>query len=130
KPSKLRERLIEGREMALLSRELVQLKEDCALPMALEEFRLDGIPPEPLAAFLSKHGFTSLLKRLEAGAGSPSRPNDLNPPKADVKGAPVSPAGNRQPLPEMPAVDRSAYECVQTMERLVHWIDRAFAARV
>src|SRR3546814_2251705 len=32
-------------------------------------------------------------------------------------------------MPEMPPVDRSAYECVQSIERLEHWIARAFAAR-
>jgi DNA polymerase-1 len=130
KPSKLRERLIEGREMALLSRQLVQLKEDCPLPQPLEDFKLDGIPPEPLMAFLERHGFTSLLKRLGDGKGSPDRPVQLNPAKPTTAGAPASPGGNRQPLPQMPAVDRSAYECVQTAERLVHWIERAFAARV
>ncbi|HBM71667.1 MAG TPA: DNA polymerase I, partial [Erythrobacter sp.] len=36
----------------------------------------------------------------------------------------------RQPLPEFPAVDRSAYECVQTLERLEEWIARAQAARL
>src|SRR5690606_42034531 len=35
KPGKLRERLIEGREMAELSRVLVQLKDDCPLPIPL-----------------------------------------------------------------------------------------------
>ena len=73
KKSKLQERLLEGREMAELSRVLVQLKEDCDLPIPLEDFKLTGIPPEPLAAFLSKHGFTSLLRRLDAGSGSPGR---------------------------------------------------------
>ncbi|MCL6249762.1 DNA polymerase I [Altererythrobacter sp. KTW20L] len=130
KPSKLRERLIEHRADAEMSRILVQLKEDAPLPQPLDEFKLDGVPPEPLAAFLSRHGFTSLLKRLDAGAGSPSRTTDLNPARQDLAGAPVSPAGNRQPMPEWPAIDLSAYECVQTMERLEHWIARAFAARV
>ena len=130
KKSKLKERLLEGREMAELSRVLVQLKEDCALPMALEEFRLSAIPPEPLAAFLSKHGFTSLLRRLDSGRGSPNRPTDLNPAKPVNKGADGAPGGNRQPLPDLPAVDRGAYECVQTAERLEHWIAHAFAAGV
>ncbi|MXO69817.1 DNA polymerase I [Altererythrobacter marinus] len=130
KKSKLKERLLEGREMAELSRVLVQLKEDCALPMALDEFRLSAIPPEPLAAFLSKHGFTSLLRRLDSGRGSPNRPTDLNPAKPVNKGADGAPGGNRQPLPDLPAVDRGAYECVQTAERLEHWIARAFAAGV
>ena len=129
KPGKLRDRLIEGRAMAELSRRLVQLKEDCPLPMPLEAFRLDGVPPGPLAEFLSAHGFTSLLKRLDAGAGSPARRTELDPPRQDHAAAPAAPQGNRQPLPEMPPVDRDAYECVQTMGRLEHWIARAFAAR-
>ena len=130
KPGKLRERLIEGREMALLSRELVQLKEDCPLPIPLEDFALKPTPHEPLAQFLEAHGFTSLLKRLGDGRGSPDRPTQLNPAKQDTAGAPASAEGNRQPLPEWPAVDRSAYETVQSMERLEHWIARAFAARI
>ncbi len=130
KKSKLQERLIEGREMAELSRVLVQLKEDCDLPQPLDEFRLDGVPAEPLAAFLSRHGFTSLLKRLGTGTGSPSRATDLNPAKQDMPGAPASTAGNRQPLPEMPPVDRSTYECVQTTDRLEAWVERARSARL
>jgi len=130
KPSKLRERLLEGRAMAELSRVLVQLKCDCDLPVALEDMLITAIPPEPLAAFLTTHGFHSLLKRLDAGRGSPDRPTKLNPAKPQTAGAPVMPDGNRQPLPEMPAVDRSAYECVTTRERLEAWVARAFAARV
>ncbi len=130
KPGKLRERLIEGREMAELSRVLVQLKDDCPLPIALEDFALKPTPKEPLAAFLSEHGFTSLLKRLDDGAGSPDRATQLHPPKQQTASAPVSPGGNRQPLPDMPPVDRAAYECVQSLERLEHWIARAFAERL
>ncbi|NVD44714.1 DNA polymerase I [Qipengyuania atrilutea] len=130
KKSKLKERLIEGREMAELSRVLVTLKEDCDLPQPLEDFKLDSIPNEPLAAFLQTHGFTSLLRRLDSGSGSPDRPNQLNPTKAQNKGAKGDAKGNRQPLPDMPSVDRSTYECVQSIERLEHWIERAFAARI
>jgi DNA polymerase-1 len=129
KAGKLRERLIEGRPMAELSRVLVQLKEDCDLPMELDSFKLDGVPPEPLAAFLSEHGFTSLLKRLDGGRGSPDRATNLNPAKLTTT-SPAAPQGNTQPLPDLPPVDRSAYECVQTAERLQHWVERAFAARL
>jgi len=128
KKSKMQENLIEHAAMAQLSRELVQLKEDCDLPMALDDFALDGIPTEPLAAFLAKHGFTSLLKRLGAGAGSPSRPNELNPAKAENAGANASAGASRQPLPEWPAVDVASYECVQSVEQLDRWIERAMAA--
>ena len=129
KASKLKERLIEGRADAEMSRVLVTLKEDCDLPQPLDEFKLDGVPPEPLAAFLQQHGFTSLLKRLGAGTGSPERATNLHPAKADKAGDTGTVDGNRQPLPEMPGIDRSAYETVQTLDRLTHWITRAMAAR-
>lgn len=132
KAGKLRESLIEQADMARLSRVLVQLKEDCALPMALDDFALGAIPPEPLAAFLTEHGFTSLLRRLGDGAGSPGRPTQLNPAKpVNAAAQPKArPDGTRQPLPDMPPVDLDAYECVQTAEALQRWIDRAFAARL
>src|SRR5690606_34100657 len=98
----------------------------CPLPISAPT----PTPHEPLAQFLETHGFTSLLKRLGDGKGSPDRPTQLNPVKPETAGAAASPEGNRQPLPEWPVVDRSAYETVQSMERLKHWIARAFAARL
>ncbi|WP_239805032.1 DNA polymerase I [Croceicoccus hydrothermalis] len=126
KKSKMRENLIEHSEMARLSRRLVALREDCDLPTPIEDFALNGIPPEPLAQFLETHGFHSLLKRLGNGAGSPSRPTDLNPAKPQTAG---EKAGTRQPLADMPKPDLDSYECVQSVDRLDAWIERAFAAR-
>ena len=127
KKSKLKERLIEGRKDAELSRVLVTLKEDCDLPVPLDDMKLDGVPAEPLSAFLEKHGFTSLLRRLEAGRGSPDRPNQLNPTKRETASAPddATPAG--QALPDWPRIDRSKYECVQSMDALEKWIEKGFA---
>ncbi len=135
KPGKLRDSLIEQADMARLSRRLVQLKEDCPLPLPLDSFAITAIPPAPLAAFLTDHGFTSLLRRLDAGNGSPDRANALHPVKA-IAGAtaaavPAAPPPNslRQALPELPPIDLAAYECVQTLEALDAWIARCFAAR-
>ena len=130
KKSKLKERLIEQADMARLSRVLVALKEDCELPLPLDDFKLGKTPPEPLAAFLEKHGFTSLLKRLGAGTGSPVKATDLNPAKPVHAGAGPAEGAARQPLPEMPKVDTKAYECVTSLEALDAWIERAFAARL
>ncbi|MFM7348628.1 MAG: DNA polymerase I, partial [Erythrobacter sp.] len=132
KPSKLKDRLIEGRQDAELSKILVTLKEDCELPQPLEEMVLGPVPPEPLAQFLTFHGFTSLLRRLDAGTGSPARPTDLNPAKPTTPGAKPAAGegkGSRQPLPEMPPIDHAAYETVQTLERLEGWVARARAAQ-
>jgi hypothetical protein len=65
----------------------------------LDDFKLDAIPPEPLAAFLEEHGFTSLLKRLGDGRGSPERKVQLNPAKVVTPGAAAPVEGARQPLP-------------------------------
>jgi DNA polymerase I len=130
KKSKLQERLIEQAEMARLSRVLVTLKEDCSLPIAIDDFKLDAIPPEPLAAFLEAHGFTSLLKRLHAGSGSPEQTTRLNPAKQLTAGAAPAEGASRQPLAEMPAVDREAYKCVTTIAALDEWIARAAVTRL
>ncbi|MCB2061565.1 MAG: DNA polymerase I [Novosphingobium sp.] len=130
KKSKLQERLIEQADMARLSRVLVTLKEDCELPVPIEDFKLGEIPPDPLAAFLEKHGFTSLLKRLGSGTGSPVKATDLDPAKPVNAAAGPAEGASRQPLPDMPDVDHDAYECVTTPEALDGWIERAFAARL
>ncbi|GGC08451.1 DNA polymerase I [Novosphingobium endophyticum] len=130
KKSKLQERLIEQAEQARLSRVLVTLKEDCALPMPLDAFKLNSVPPEPLSVFLARHGFTSLLKRLDAGTGSPTPTTRLNPAKPVTAGANPQEGAARQPLPEMPAIDYDAYECVQTLAALEAWIARAANARL
>lgn len=130
KKGKLQERLIEQADMARLSKVLVTLKEDCALPIPLDDFKLDAIPPDPLAAFLTEHGFTSLLKRLDGGRGSPAMPTQLHPAKPQTPGAPPLEQGNRQPLPDWPAIDRAAYVCVTTEAELDRWIARAAAAHL
>ena len=130
KKSKLKERLLEHRGDAELSRILVTLKEDCALPIPIEEMKISAIPPGPLTEFLTTHGFTSLLRRLEGGSGGPGPSTQLHPAKPQNKGEAHAPEGNRQPLPDMPEIDRTAYECVQTQDRLDAWIERAFAARM
>uniref|UniRef100_UPI00286BA9C8 DNA polymerase I n=1 Tax=Novosphingobium sp. TaxID=1874826 RepID=UPI00286BA9C8 len=122
--------LIEQADMARLSRVLVQLKEDCVLPVPLDDFKLTAIPPDPLAEFLTEHGFHSLLKRLGEGRGSPERKVQLNPAKAVTAGAVVVPGGSRQPLAELPPIDRALYACVQDEAALAEWIERAFAARL
>ncbi|MFC0205203.1 DNA polymerase I [Novosphingobium soli] len=130
KKSKLQERLIEQAEQARLSKVLVTLKEDCSLPMPLDAFKLEAIPPEPLAAFLGRHGFTSLLKRLDLGTGSPERATQLHPAKAVTTGTKAPEGAARQSLPEWPAIDRNAYACVTEEAQLDSWIARAAQARL
>ncbi len=130
KKGKLQERLIEQADMARLSKELVTLKEDCPLPIEMEEFRLIAIPPEPLAAFLTQHGFTSLLKRLDGGHGSPERATQLHPSKPVTAGVNPIEGAARQDLPEWPKIDLDAYTCVTKTADLEGWIARAYDKRL
>ncbi|WP_374943122.1 DNA polymerase I [Sphingomonas sp.] len=107
KPGKLRDNLIEHAGMARLSRELVELRCDVALPEPLEELEMQGIPDAPLRAFLEHHGFKSLLTKL-----------------GQVADAPVpAPAG--VPMEEDPPCDHDGYETVADVDALDRWIAQA-----
>ena len=123
KQGKLRDNLIEHAEMARLSRILVELKRDCPLPDPLEALKLGAIPPDPLRAFLTEHGFRSLAAKLDAGAPPPG------PSPLKTQGDCTSPA----PFPALPAappIDRSAYACVTALAELESWVAAARAAHV
>ncbi|WP_077145220.1 DNA polymerase I [Sphingopyxis sp. KK2] len=127
KASKLRDNLIEHADMARLSRVLVELKRDTPLPDTLDQLKLGAIPPAPLKAFLDEHGFRSLSAKIDTGA-TPGGPPTL--PRASAAPA-TAPAGPSTPtLPVWPAIDRSLYETVTTIDALDRWIAEAKAAHV
>ncbi|MGZ8998659.1 MAG: 5'-3' exonuclease, partial [Allosphingosinicella sp.] len=70
KKPKLKQSLIDHADNARLSRELVRLVCDAALPEPLEDLALKGIPPEPLRLFLEDQGFKALLVRMVGGGPS------------------------------------------------------------
>jgi len=107
KPGKLRDSLIEQAEMARISRVLVTLKDDAALPDPLESLELRGIPDAPLRAFLEHHGFKSLLAKLSAAADAPVA-------------APSAPLAD-----DAPAIDHDGYETVTDLAALDRWIAAA-----
>jgi DNA polymerase I len=129
KPSKMRDNLIEHAEKARLSKILVTLKEDCPLPMALDEMKLGAIPQEPLAEFLQHHGFNSLLKRIGQVA-DPAKANKAiagNPkPTTSGDGGACAPGLGvaAKPAP-MPCIDTKSYTCVTDTAELDKWIARA-----
>jgi len=105
KKPKLRETLAASADMARLSRELVRLKDDLPLEIPLDGLTLSEPPHEPLAAFLAKHGFRSLLAKLGR--------------EVEAAHAPPPPATPTVPF------DHAAYECVTTLDRLDWWLAEA-----
>jgi DNA polymerase-1 len=134
KPSKMRDNLIEHADMARLSKVLVTLKEDCPLPIALEDMELRPIPEGPLRPFLEQHGFKSLLNRIGKGSDTAAANRAIaGQPKAERKGdadAAAPMAGTAAKPAPMPPIDPSGYECITSVDRLDHWIAEATRAGV
>jgi DNA polymerase-1 len=106
---KRRESLIQYADMARVSRELVLLRDDVPLPMAIEELRLAEPDPEAVLAFLREQDFKRTIARLESILAA-----------RGVKMGPVAEAA--PPRPE------ARYELVQTVEALDQWLAEATAA--
>ena len=101
---KLKQSLVDHADAARLSRELVRLVCDAALPQPIEELKLLGIPPDPLRGFLEDQGFKSLLNRLNGSVqqtGATVR-NDVM--------AAMEPRRSPEDSAEIITVDRSKYE--------------------
>ncbi len=72
KKSKMKERLIENRHNAFLSRDLIRLKDDSDIPPHLDDYKL-GTPDEvALKQIYAELGFSSLLKELDSWIVIPS----------------------------------------------------------
>ncbi len=62
KKSRMKERLIEHRDAAFLSRDLVRLSRECEVPAELDAYRYRQPDPEPLRRLFTELEFFSLLK--------------------------------------------------------------------
>ena len=129
KPGKLRERLIEGGAMAELAACWCSSRKTARCRWRSRISSSSTVPQEPLAAFLTAHGFTSLLSGSTAARAAPTgRPSSTRRSRTRRRAAPRG----RQP----PAAARMAggrplglRDACRSLERLEHWIARAFAAR-
>lgn len=104
KQPKLRQNLIEYKETAILSRELVALVDDKPLPEPLDNLVVKGVDMTPLRDFLSEQGFSSLLARAGGGQSAPV---------AD---------GSKEMAASSQRFDPDAYETVIDEKALDRWI--------
>src|SRR5512146_726584 len=114
---KLKQSLIDHADNARLSRELVRLVCDSALPEPLEALELKNIPKEPLAEFLADQGFKSLLNRLHGAGAQQSGATVRNDVMAAIE-------ENSETASETETIEskRSKYETVISEEALNRWI--------
>jgi DNA polymerase-1 len=154
KQEKRREAIIANREMALLSRQLVRLKDDCTLELPLDALLLEPTDGPRLVSFLKAMEFTSLTRRIaDATATDASaveaamvtvdldrekmRGPDLDAGEAEpVSARPARPApaaaGTPQAFAESEAariraipLDHEAYAIIRDGETLSRWIAEA-----
>ena len=159
KQKKRRENLIEFAEQARISRKLVELKQDVPVEVPLSGLTVEQPDGPKLIAFLKAMEFTTLTRRVaeatetEAnavepasleikgwGAGAaPARGPDLDDLESPGE-TPARKANGSAWTPEAAAaraagavtatpVDISAYECVQTLDRLKEWVAQATEKR-
>ncbi len=110
KQPKRRQTLIDNAEQIRISRELVTLKADVPIEEELDTFAVRDPDPDQLIGFLKEMEFRTLTKRIEE----------------EVTGRAVT---SDEAAMET-GVDRSKYECVQTMEALQGWIERSHSIGV
>ncbi|MBI3452035.1 MAG: DNA polymerase I [Rhodospirillales bacterium] len=118
KQPKRRETLLENKQKALLSRDLVRLRDDVKTPVPLAEFTVRTPDPQALRGFLQAQNFRSIIVRLEAGG--------LLPPSSEP--AAEAPAQPTTPAPSAKAAGPAQYTLVTDMAALDDWIARAAAA--
>ncbi len=87
---KRRETLIQNADQARLSRELVRLRKDVPVPVAIEGFRRREPDPEALLAFLRENQLRSLITRIEARLGRAGPERQDAPPQRPAAPRPDS----------------------------------------
>jgi DNA polymerase-1 len=111
KQPKRRESLLANKELALVSRRLVQLKADVKVEVPIESFDIKKPDPAKLRAFLVDQGFRSTIHRLEQMGWLAEGP---------------IPAAKTAPVPVEAAPSGPArYELVDDLKALDAWIARA-----
>ena len=133
KQPKRRQALIDNAELARISKRLVKLDDQVAVPTPLDDLKVREPDHEKLLGFLRQQGFRSIITRVENeiradgklvdGASAPQ-------PAASTGEA----AAGETPAPSLTASPRAqfdgkgTYELVQTAETLDRWIAAAYEA--
>ncbi|MEM1317683.1 MAG: DNA polymerase I, partial [Pseudomonadota bacterium] len=153
KQNKRRENMIEHADLALISKQLVTLKNDVPLELSLDDLALEAVNGPRLISFLKGVGLNSLTRRVAADTetdaaeveaeevsvegyemrgpdfdGPQSIDGDHTQPRDEGDGPPYQPATLVEELTAQIAsepVDHSAYETVRDAEALQRWIDEA-----
>jgi DNA polymerase-1 len=116
--SKVREK----RELALVSRDLVTLKDDVDTPDNVESFAVTEFDPATLLGFVDHMEFRTLAKRVREYLARQGTTPLAATPAAKPAEIQIAEAAHE------PAINFDAYETVTTLEALNKWVARARSA--
>jgi len=116
-----REKMMANIDNARLSLELVTLKTDVEVEVPLEDLAVSDPDVDVLFDFLEEMQFRTLTNRVRAALGE-GETDGLR--KDDSK--PEFEPPSEKVAPDNIIFDKSKYECVQSVERLEHWVKRCF----
>ena len=121
KQPKRRENLIQFAEQARISRQLVYLKDDVDVPLAIDGLVTPQAEEEKLMGFLAEQGFKSLIAALGGTmpAASPAAAS-LSSAKTARQKSDIADGQPDNILP--PVVEEADYELVTDMDALERWI--------
>jgi len=118
-----REKMMANIANARVSLELVTLKTDVEVDVPLEDTAVTDPDIEVLFDFLEEMEFRTLTNRVRAALGE-GETDGIR--KDDSK--PEFQRPSEKTVPNNVIFDKSKYECVQSVERLEHWVKRCFEA--
>ncbi len=121
KQPKRREKLIEHAENARLSEKLVRLECDADVPIPLEELKTHDPDKPELMAFLQKHAFNSIIKRLNNGV----IPNASAEGSHMTQGDPSTTGANAPSAQDDVPITENKYVLINDEKTLQEWIDKA-----
>lgn len=119
KQPKRREKLIENAEQARISEKLVTLDANAPVPVPIEELKTHDPDKPELMAFLQKHAFNSIIKRLGGETVSP-------PEAAKASSSPPQAGGIEGGSEKTPDIKDNQYTLINDEKTLQEWIDRAY----
>ena len=118
KQPKRREALLDNADLIRVSRDLVTLKTNTPIDIALQDLEVRQPDPDTILTFLAEMEFRTLSKRVadKLGVAAPALPEAG---AIEVKGAHDE---KRQSHEERLPFDHASYECIRDMAALDRWI--------
>lgn len=111
-----REKLVEGREDAFVSHDLIGLESEVPVEFSVDELLLPPLDGKAAAPYFLKEGIKSIAEELAGGAAGATRSG-----AGSVTGVA---AGGATAAPEAPEAAKGSYRTVTTLEEMDEWVSR------